>query len=108
MGNIFYEKVLYKEIVPTPGMGATELMLSDRHAFTIVRVSDSGKTFWMTRDQALMKEGNTIFTAQAFNYKTIKGGYEVRVHKTKDGRWKSSGGQYVHVGFRDEYYDPHF
>lgn len=35
---------------PEVGLGATLIMHSDRHAYTITRISPSGKTFWMRQD----------------------------------------------------------
>lgn len=38
------------------GDGVTGHMYSDAHAFTVIRVSESGKTFWAQQDKATLKE----------------------------------------------------
>jgi|LSQX01.1.fsa_nt_gb hypothetical protein len=38
------------------GDGITGHMYSDAHAFTVIRVSPSGKTFWAQRDKAKLKK----------------------------------------------------
>jgi hypothetical protein len=77
---------------PTPavGMSATELWYTDRRAYTITRISKSGKTFWMTQDKSI-------------------GDFEIRVYfsKSKD-KWISKGGFIVLVGVHDPYTDPTF
>jgi hypothetical protein len=80
-------------------------MHSDRHAYTITRVSSSGKTFWMKQDavQAL-HEGHT--ENQKYSYKPDPNAPEEMVRKTKNG-WKCGRGRVV-VGIRDEYYDNSF
>lgn len=91
---------------PEVGMGATLLLYTDRHAYTIVRVSDSGKTFWMTRDKTTLKEGCSPWSGnEDYDYESTTG-EGVAVRWTPKG-WKNSGNK-VLVGVRDEHYDPSF
>lgn len=88
---------------PQVGMGVTQYMYSDRHAYTIVEVAPSGKRFWMTRDSYSYDEGG-----YGKDYKSnpdSKARYEVRKYR---GKWKMLRAEYVTIGVRDAYYDPHF
>jgi hypothetical protein len=76
---------------PVIGMSATELWYTDRLAYTITRVSKSGKTFWMKHLDA------------------CSGNFKVRVYFSKPkGKWVSQGGRTVLVGVHDSYTDPTF
>jgi len=93
---------------PEVGMGATELLYSDRHAYTISRVSESGKTFWMKRDKAIPNGCPATEELHDYTYIEQPDEPEVRVNMTKYG-WKiQKSTSYVAVGIKDEYYDPTF
>lgn len=89
---------------PEVGMGATEVWHSDRHACTVTRISKSGKTFWMKRDTATRTDSNGMSESQSYSYTPNPEAPEIRVNMTKDG-WRTTGGQKVWVGVRDEHYD---
>lgn len=104
---------------PKVGDGVTLLLWSDRHAYTISRVSKSGNIFWMKRDIAIldksfkpeMVEGGFVAHTtnnheQKYNYTPDPKADEVRVTKTKKG-WHCRKGM-VGVGRREEYYDYNF
>lgn len=92
---------------PEVGMGATMLLWTDRHAYTITRVSESGKTFWMKRDIATLEPGTSPWQGnQDYHYTRCEDSGETMVKFGKKG-WKS-GGDKVLVGVRDEHYDPSF
>jgi len=75
---------------PIIGMSATELWYTDRRAYIITRISESGKTFWMKQDKSI-------------------GDFEIRVHFSKlKVKWISKGGFTVLVGVHDPYTDPAF
>lgn len=105
---------------PKPGMGCTNVLWSDTHAYTISRVSPSGKTFWARRDK--------VERDPAWKPEIVPGGFaghctnnreqawictpdpnaeEVMVRKTKKG-WKSGKYGRFFVGKRMEYYDYNF
>lgn len=92
-------------VKPAVGMGATKLYYSDRAAYTIVRVSPSGKTFWMKRDKATRTDSNGMSESQTYTYESLPDIMpEEAVRLCKDGRWRSQGTP-VHVGDRREYHD---
>lgn len=97
-----------QRISPTAGMGATLLWWSDRHAYTVVRVSESGKTFWMQRDKAKRTDSNGRSNCQSYSYTRLTTGSERRVKYSNAKKCWMSGGQKVILGSRDEYHDPDF
>jgi hypothetical protein len=116
MINYVYANMVNGMPTPAVGLGATELWWSDRHACTItaVYVAKSGKrkgqitSFKMTHDREIWDLSGGEGSEKVRSYETVIGAGEVVVKLRKDGRWKSMGGQYVSVGFRDSYRDPHF
>jgi hypothetical protein len=91
---------------PEVGMGATLLMWTDTHAYTISRVSPSGKTFWMRQDAAERTDHNGMSDCQDYRYTPQSDAPEECVRMTKRG-WMRRG-QFVRVGYRREYYDYSF
>ena len=108
MTSIYNVITVDKEFVkPEVGASATMLLWTDRHAYTITRVSASGKTFWMKRDKAKLKEGCSPWKGnEDYDYEPDPSATETKVMMGKRG-WKS-GGNKVWVGVRDEHYDPNF
>lgn len=51
------------------GMGATEMMYSDRHAYTVQKII-SPKRVIVTRDKATLKEGCTVTGTQKYDYES--------------------------------------
>jgi hypothetical protein len=111
-----------KITTPEVGMGVTVCGYSDRTAWTITRISKTGKCFWATQDMATLKDGwkpefvpggfaghCTNQGSQEYNYKSNPDGYEVRFTKTKDGGWSSKQhGRRVILGVRSYFYDYNF
>ena len=87
---------------PQVGYGVTEYCYSDRHAYTIVEVATNGKRFWMTQDDYTYDSGG-----YAKDYKSNPDNPRIEVRKFKN-KWKILRDNYVTVGCRDAYYDPHF
>lgn len=105
--NCAYSKTTIEK--PEIGMGATEVLYSDRHACTISRISESGKTFWMQRDNAIRTDKNGMSDSQGYRYEANPNAKEIKVSKRQDGSWKTSpGGRTVWLGVRDEHYDYSF
>lgn len=92
--------------MPEVGMGATLVMWTDTHAYTITRVSKSGKSFWMKRDKAIRTDDYGMSDCQEYRYEPQPDAMEEPVRMTKRG-WMSRG-HLVRVGIRDEYYDYSF
>lgn len=105
--NMMYTNT--KSLKPEIGMGATELCWSDRHAYTVIEISNSGKKLKLQRDKAIRTDNNGMCDSQSYRYEQDPKGYTVEVSLRKDGRWKEVRGTTVYlVGDRDEYYDYSF
>ena len=93
---------------PTVGMGATELMWTDRHAYTVVKVCTPRKVM-VRRDTATRTDKNGWSEDQTYTFEPGKEGYDEAVTLRKDGKWRgSNGGSLFTLGRRDEYSDPNF
>lgn len=93
---------------PHSGMGATLIVGSDRYAYTIVRVSPSGKTLWIKQDRAVPAEGHNYYGHQVYSYAfNPKAKLEV-ARKTKGGVFRVNGCMPLCVGERSYYSDPGF
>lgn len=96
---------------PKIGMGATELLYSDRRAVTIVEVSWNKKTIVVQRDNA-ERTDNLGMTdcGQAYRYSANPNGARYVYTLRKNGAYVRAGeslkgGTVLLVGERDEYYD---
>lgn len=98
--------------VPKVGMGATEQVGSDRYPYQIVRVSVSGKTFWMKPVEYKLKPGFSTYGTenQEYDFGNVREQVvETRVHLRKNGRWVATDGRCpVSIGHMDAYQDPCF
>lgn len=93
--------------VPEVGMGVTEVMFSDRHPYTVVRIL-TPKRIVVKADQAVRIDGRGFSDAQEYEYKEWPDAPEVVLFLNKHGRWKRLGdalGSTFLVGRREEYYD---
>lgn len=95
-----------KDERPTVGMGATELMWSDRHAYTVIWVSESGKTVRVQSDHAKRVDSNGMSESQRYLFTPNPNGEIVTLRRGKRG-WVSKGRRFA-LGYRDEYYDYSF
>lgn len=96
--------------MPVVGMGATELMWSDRHAYTIVRVFSPTK-IWVQQDKAIVVKGSIHDGSAVYVFEEDPSRPEKLVTFRKDGKWHEGGtikGTPFAIGYRDEYYDPTF
>ena len=93
------------------GMGATECLWSDRHAYEVIAVQDE-KHITVRRLNANLKPG-TIWLDQEYEYSSNPDNPPVRLYKTHKG-WRerfgrnSLGDNIFVIGRADEYYDPSF
>lgn len=116
-------------VAPEVGMGLTEHGYSDSRAYTVVKVSASGKTCWATRDKATLLNGfksgepdalvstpggfcHHVEGCQRYNYETDPTAHPHRFSLTKRG-WRLVGtsqhaGGGVTMGVRHEHYDYNF
>jgi hypothetical protein len=120
---------------PAVGEGATYHLWSDAHAYTVERVSASGKTAWIRRDKATLLNGANSGEPDALKFSpggfaghtsgTQRWAYEPdpegklmkvtrRVLKSGKVIWKQAGwrtsspGGTVSFGHRSEHYDHNF
>lgn len=107
----FFNKIMSdsKQITPEVGMGATELMWSDRYASTIVEVSENKKTVTIQNDKAVRTDNNGMSDSQRYEYtpdtKMPKTVYTLR----KNGQYVKKGmgmnGTTLLIGKREQYRD---
>lgn len=116
---------------PKVGDGATEICCSDCHAYTVVKVSPSGKTIWLQRDIATLLNGvdsgepdalkchpggfaANIQGLQRYEFKRDTMGVIRKATLRKNGNEKYPYGivgtsrSNVCIGVRNEYYDYNF
>ena len=99
-----------KDVKPEVGMGATLLFWSDRHAATVVEVSDDGKRIAVVEDIATRIDNNGMSEAQEYKFEQNPNGHKVYFTLRKNGSYVQEGqsmkeGQRVKVGMREQYYD---
>lgn len=95
--------------VPEVGMGATQVCFSDRHAFTVVEVSKSGKRITVQQDKATRTDKNGMSDCQDYTFEPNPNGSKHTLSLRKNGRWIEVGGSQsdftYSIGHRAEYYD---
>jgi hypothetical protein len=120
--NHLYARSTIGQPVPAYGMGATELLWSDRHACTITNVQlVRGKTIiTVQRDYAKVVSGSAHDGSAAYEYAPNPNGSESHyrleangnwqgvVISQQTGRWGKAGSRGLRIGERQEYYDPSF
>lgn len=95
------------------GMGVTEILYSDKHAYTVIEVSKSGKKASIQRDTATRTDDNGLSEVQSYRYEENLDGEIQQIKLYADGLWhinkRGKGkGNVVVVGIRHEYRDPTF
>lgn len=89
------------------GTGATKIMWSDRHPYTVVEVI-SDRCLKLKADRSIRSDKNGMSESQNYLYE-LGVGEEVIVTCRKDGTWRQKGGtQLFHIGTRREYLDYSF
>ena len=94
---------------PVVGMGATQLMWSDRHPFTVVEVL-SAKEVVVQADRVKRVDGNGMSEDQEYEYVPNPAGKKYTITLRKNGQWVTKGqplrnGQLWKLGEREEYHD---
>lgn len=97
---------------PEVGMGATELMWTDRHAYTVTRVV-SPRRVEVRQDLAIRVDENGMSDAQQYRYEPDPEAPVEVITKRKNGRWVRMGQPTSHgpvfiLGTRDEHHDYSF
>jgi hypothetical protein len=106
--NIVYKEVT-TDIVPTVGMGATLVMWSDRHAYTVVEVL-SPKKIVVQQDIAERIDKNGCSENQKYQFNPNPNASKQVFTKRKNGKWIKLGNDMSNsspliLGWKDEYYD---
>lgn len=99
-------------VKPEVGMGATHIMWTDRHAYTVISVSLSGKKCIVQRDKAKRTDNNGMSESQGYLFEPDPDGKTHEIKLGKDGYWYTAGGKKngkrFSLGARREYYDYSF
>jgi hypothetical protein len=94
---------------PEVGMGATLLMYSDRHPYTIVEVRNDGKLIGVQRDDAKRTDKNGCSESQEYEYSRCPDAPVEWYSLRKNGSYvlvgESMNGSPLRIGDREEYYD---
>jgi hypothetical protein len=88
------------------GEGATVSIGSDSYPYTIIDVSESGKTIYLREDKVERTDSNGMSEIQEYKYSPNLEGQEIKATKRKNGAWKTTGdNRLVSIGVRRRYYD---
>ena len=90
---------------PVIGMAATLIMLSDRHAYTVISVSPSGKTIKAQRDKAIRIDSNGASEAQEYSYQCDANAEIETFRLGKHGNYRNAQGTKLSLGERYSYHD---
>lgn len=93
------------------GDGATEVMWTDRHAYTVIQVVHPGRVV-VQRDTATRTDNLGMSDSQSYAFSPDPHGPTAIVRRGADGVWRTKGGK-AHgrvflMGHRDEHYDYSF
>jgi len=98
-------------IKPQVGMGATLLMWSDRHPYTIHKISEDNKKLWASLDNYKRIDNNGFSEIQDYEYwnenEKNPDRWQLFTFR-KDNRWHQGtklSGTVLSIGHREEYYD---
>ena len=92
---------------PKVGMGATHVLFSDRHAYTVIEVISSKKVI-VQRDNVTYLPYELVDRERCL-FSHNKNGETVTISRRKNGHWQEvNGHRRFSVGRRDEYFDPSF
>lgn len=106
LNNLLLNRTKSKEDIKI-GDGATEILWTDRQAYTVIGISDSCKTIKVQRDKPIRIDSNGMSDMQSYVYQRDYDGVVYTVRKNKNGQWKYKSRVFV-IGLRDEYYDYSF
>lgn len=94
-------------VVPAVGDGATELCWTDRHAFTVIAVSKSGKRVTVQRDIATRSDKNGMSDCQSYIFSRDPNGETRELKLSKRKGWTDGSARFS-IGTRSEHYDYSF
>ena len=103
------KKKLNTSNVPKVGDGATIQLWSDRHACTVIQVTQNGRRIVVQRDKATRVDSNGMSESQEYTFEPDTNGSTTIATLRKDGSYREVGGKtLIHIGSRSEYYDYSF
>jgi hypothetical protein len=123
--NHMYSRMTIGAPAPEVGMGATTLSWSDRHAATVMKVTELKSKVWayeihITEDKVTAVSGSAHDGSAVYSFEPNPDGYvDIYRMDRKTGSWvrgyinqgtgrfKQRRGGLI-LGKRDHYYDPHF
>lgn len=96
--------------LPKVGDPATYSIGSDSYPRTVAEVSASGKTIFVTNDEARAKDGSDYYGKQDYKFYPNPRGGRTKFTLRKGGSYRESGSNcgYLHIGLRRKYSDPSF
>ena len=101
--------VTSESIVPAVGMVATICNYSDRYPAEVVRVSKSGKTFWIRYVTSKIVSGSERDGSAVYTYcSQVNETYEIRVNLTANGWIRQGSKANIWLGRQERYCDPSF
>lgn len=98
---------------PEVGMGATEYLWSDRHAYEVIAVKDD-RHVTVRRYKCIRTDNNGISECQDYRFESDPNGRTAELFRTKKGFWVEREGRSYRnsnkwgIGVADEYYDYSF
>lgn len=104
----FVNQVMAQSKNPTPvvGMGATHCAYSDRHPYTVIEVSKSGRVVTLQEDTAIRTDKNGMSESQTYEFTPNPKGAIRKASLRKNGQWvEVNGSDKFSLGHRSAYYD---
>lgn len=93
-------------VMPEVGMGATHLMYTDRHPYTIIKVCTPRKIM-VQADKAIRTDNNGMSDSQSYDFEPNPEGTVKTLRLTKKG-WTTPHGEKFSIGHRSAYHDYSF
>lgn len=98
-----------KQIDPEVGMGATEIMYTDRNPYTIIEVNEKKTVIVVQQDNAKRSDSNGMSETQSYEYSPNLEARKRVLTLRKTGQWIEKGeslkGSKYLIGHREKYHD---
>lgn len=95
-------------LVPVVGMGATQILYTDRNPYTVVEVLGPKKLVLQADTYRRTDKNGMCDSGQAYLYASDPNGKKVTVSLRKDGKWRKVGEDRTNgfvIGWREKYHD---
>src|SRR5690606_11035234 len=101
-----------KQKTPEVGMGATEILYTDRHPYTIIEVNEKKTRIVVQQDNAKRIDNNGMSETQCYEYSPNPEARKRVLTLRKTGQWIEKGeslkGNKYLIDYREEYRDYSF